>query len=350
MANRLDDRPWARAVALLSALLLTLALLAGCSAARMPVAPAPQSPVVATSSAPAGTPATETSVPSASAEPTVFAVIGDYGANNAHERDVAALVASWHPAFVLALGDDYYRQAGGTGVGRYERSTGAYYGRWLRDVPAADSRQAGTAARNAFFPALGNHDYSDATPSPATYLDYFTLPGSGFTSSSGNERYYDFVEGPVHFFVLNSNTQEPDGTSSSSTQAGWLQEQMSASTSTWNVVYDHHPPYSSDTVHGSTGYMQWPFAAWGADAVLSGHAHAYERIEHDGIVYFVNGLGGAPRYDVKKPVNGSAARYQADWGAQKVTASDTALEFQFYNVAGSLVDSYSVTTTQPQGK
>ena len=47
------------------------------------------------------------------------------------------------------------------------------------------------------------------------YLNYFTLPN--------NERYYDFVQGPVHFFALNSDTNEPDGTSSSSTQGLWLQ-------------------------------------------------------------------------------------------------------------------------------
>ena len=27
----------------------------------------------------------------------------------------------------------------------------------------------------------------------------------------GNERYYDFVQGPVHFFVIDSDQNEPDG-------------------------------------------------------------------------------------------------------------------------------------------
>jgi hypothetical protein len=125
-------------------------------------------------------------------------------------------------------------------------------------------------------------------PTP-NVLTYFDLPGAGFSNSSGNERYYDFVEGPIHFFALNSNKEESDGTSSRSRQAIWLKAGLAASTSTWNVVYEHHPPYSSDLVHGSTPSMQWPFASWGADAVLSGHAHAYERIERDGVVYFVNG-------------------------------------------------------------
>ena len=275
-----------------------------------------------------------------------FAVIGDYGIGNENELAVSKLVASWNPAFVIATGDDYYSPAGGSGTGKYDASTGAYYGNWLKDISTTGtSCPVGRAAVNAFFPALGNHDYSDATPAPETYLAYFTLPGTGFTNTSGNERYYDFVEGPVHFFVLDSNPEGMDGMSGTSAQALWLKAQLTASNSVWNVVYDHHPPYSSDSTHGSTDYMQWPFAAWGADVVISGHAHTYERINRDGIVYFVNGLGGAGRYRFDTPVIGSTARYCDDWGAQKVTATDSTLDFEFYNVSGALIDNYRLSAT-----
>ena len=280
----------------------------------------------------------------------VFAVIGDYGMDDAHEAAVATLVASWHPAYILTTGDDYYSPAGGKGTGKYDESTGAYYGAWLKDITTTGKRcPVGLAQVNAFFPALGNHDYSAATPAPATYLTYFDLPGAGFSNSSGNERYYDFVQGPIHFFVLDSNEEEPDGTSSTSTKARWLESQLAASTSTWNIVYDHHPPYSSDLVHGSTGYMQWPFAEWGADAVLSGHAHAYERLQRDGIVYFVNGLGGAPRYFFGFTVGGSRVRYNADWGAQKVTVTADALIFEFWSAGGRLIDSYRLQAGERVG-
>jgi len=277
--------------------------------------------------------------------PTTFAVIGDYGSGDAHERAVANLVASWNPTFVITTGDDYYSSAAGIGTGKYDRSTGAFYGKWLKDISTAGRRYpVGTAKVNAFFPALGNHDYSDAAPSPQTYLTYFRLPGSGFTNTSGNERYYDFVEGPVHFFVLNSNGAEPDGTTSSSKQGRWLEHELATSTSRFNVVYDHHPPYSSDSVHGSTTSMRWPFAKWGADAVLSGHAHVYERVIRDRIVYFVNGLGGAARYAFSAPIAGSTFRYRGNWGAQKVTITDTALVFEFYDISGRKIDRYELGT------
>lgn len=316
---------------------LLVAVLAVSCGTRTAEAPQPEA-------APSATSTTQTGAHS----PMVFAVIGDYGMDDENERAVAGLVASWNPEFVLTTGDDYYSPAGGSGTARYDESTGAYYGAWLKDISTTGSRYpAGTASVNAFFPTLGNHDYSDAAPALDTYLEYFTLPGEGFTSTSGNERYYDFVNGPVHFFALNSNPEEPDGTDNNSIQARWLESQLAASTSRWNIVYDHHPPFSSDAKHGSSGYMEWPFSEWGADAVISGHAHAYERIQRNGIVYFVNGLGGAARYGFAAPVTGSALRYRDNWGAQKVTVSDTELSFDFYDVAGSLVDSYHLPIPRP---
>ena len=278
---------------------------------------------------------------------TTFAVIGDYGTDDTHENAVARLVKSWHPAFILAVGDDYYKVAKGSGTGKYDNSTGAHYGAWLKDITTTGKRfPVGTAAVNAFFPALGNHDYSDATPALKTYLTYFKLPGTGFTNSSGNERYYDFVDGPVHFFVLNSNPGEPDGTSKTSKQALWLKAALAASTSPWNVVYDHHPPYSSESQHHSSTFMRWPIAAWGADVMISGHAHDYERVLRNGIVYFVNGLGGAPRYKFATPISGSKVRYRANWGAQRAIATSSTLEFKFYSVSGHLVDTYRLTADE----
>ena len=58
--------------------------------------------------------------------------------------------------------------------------------------------------------------------------------------------------------------------------------------------------------------MQWPYASWGADAVISGHDHTYERIFADGIVYFVNGLGGHGTYGFITPVSGSQVRYNGN--------------------------------------
>jgi hypothetical protein len=76
---------------------------------------------------------------------------------------------------------------------------------------------------------------------------------------------------------------------------------------------------------------------------MSGHAHTYERIQRDGITYFVNGLGGAHLYSFgAQPVDGSKVRFADNWGAQRVRATQDSITFDFIDVSGALIDSYVV--------
>lgn len=85
----------------------------------------------------------------------------------------------------------------------------------------------------------------------------------------------------------------------------WLQDALGNSTAPWKVVMLHHAPFSSGTSHGSNPRTQWPFQTWGADVVLSGHDHLYERIlKNGGFPYFVNGLGGASIYGFGSAISG----------------------------------------------
>jgi tartrate-resistant acid phosphatase type 5 len=145
------------------------------------------------------------------------------------------------------------------------------------------------------------------------------------------------VRGPVHFFALDSDENEPDGVGSRSIQAAWLKQGLATTTSTWNIVYFHHAPYSSG-MHGPTTWMQWPFAAWGAQAVLTGHDHTYERLLVDGIPYFVVGVGGGGIYNFVNILPESRFRYNAGHGAMLVTASKADVLFEFYSRTGKLID------------
>jgi hypothetical protein len=277
---------------------------------------------------------TDTSLPIETLAPTLtpqlrsvkFAVIGDYGMDNSAEADVAALIQGWQPDFVITTGDNNYPSGAADTI---DANIGKYFHDYI--FPYVGAYGSG-ADLNRFFPSLGNHDWYTADAQP--YLAYFTLPG--------NERYYDFVWGPVHFFALDSDEHEPDGVNAGSAQAVWLRQGLAASTSPWNIVYTHYPPYSSG-IHGSTDWMQWPFAAWGADALLAGHDHLYERLLVDGIPYFTNGAGGGGLYNFVTVLPQSQFRYNANYGAMLVTASETELLFEFYNRVGGLKDSYRVT-------
>jgi hypothetical protein len=168
-------------------------------------------------------------------------------------------------------------------------------------------------------------------------LNYFTLPG--------NERYYDFVWGPAHVFIIDSDPNEPDGITSGSVQGQWLQSRLAASTAAWQLVFMHHAPYSSSSAHGSDPDLQWPYQAWGADAVLAGHDHVYERLQINGLPYFVNGLGGRSLYDFGTPIAGSQVRYNADYGAMRVDADEAQITFDAISRAGMLIDTHTVTRT-----
>jgi hypothetical protein len=118
---------------------------------------------------------------------------------------------------------------------------------------------------------------------------------------------------------------------------------MAAATEPWKLVLFHHPAYSSGSTYGSTPEMQWPFGEWGADMVLSGHHHSYERIVRSDTTYFVVGLGGASRFPFDPPIPGSEVRFNDDEGALRLTATDTSLVAEFITTSNVLIDRYTLT-------
>jgi hypothetical protein len=255
-----------------------------------------------------------------------FAVIGDFGDAGSAEEDVANLVHSWNVDFVITVGDNNYPDGEASTI---DENIGQYYHQYI--YPYVGSYGQGSNV-NRFFPSLGNHDWRTNPPQP--HYDYFVLPN--------NERYYDFIWEDIHFFALDSDTDEPDGVTENSIQGQWLQNALLSSTTTWRVVYFHHAPYSSSSSHGSEEYMQWPFKEWGGTVVMAGHDHTYERLIVDDFPYFVNGLGGRSIYNFGSPIPGSQVRYNDDYGAMLVDANQDSMTFKFYSQANELIDVYTI--------
>lgn len=308
-----------------------------------------------------------------------FAVIGDYGStaesqsDGQAEKQVADMVKSWKPSFIVTVGDNNYECGAASTIAE---NIGKYYCDFIYN-PGAPAGQVctGRAASdktNYFFPSLGNHDWY--TPNAQPYLDYFTqLPG--------NKRYYDFVQGPIHFFAIDSEsketcnsatdeeegkpkcspqcTYEPDGGDKQSKQALWLKAGLKESKSPWNLVFFHRPPYSC-AEKTTALWMRWPFEQWGASGVLSGHRHVYERIvrkKYPNFPYFINGVGGTELSKCTKkneaknlpPSKFDAISIDGQHGAMLVEASTDKITFQFYVVSGGggkIVDTCNLTKTK----
>ncbi|MBX3734083.1 MAG: metallophosphoesterase [Verrucomicrobiae bacterium] len=210
-------------------------------------------------------------------------------------------------------------------------------------------------------------------------------------SEAQNLRFFDVrlgtASGPgsVHLFVFDSNPTTPygrfhqnrpvpnrDGSDSPyteiATQGAWLQRRLASSTARWKIVIFHDPPYNSaagaENAAYQYTYMRWPFQAWGATAVISGHVHNYERLEMpdadaDGqplhgqptIPYFVNGAGGfipEQGFDPSFVIRGSKVRV-SQYGAQLVTADDNSINFLFFDLDGVLRDVKTIYASPQTG-
>jgi len=195
-------------------------------------------------------------------------------------------------------------------------------------------------------PAPGNHDYQ--TSGATGYYNYF-----GAAAGPAGRGYYSYDLGAWHIVSLNSNVSMSAG----SAQETWLRADLAASTKRCTIAYWHHPRFSSGSNHGSStqsaGVWQALYEA-GAEIVISGHDHEYERFAPQtpsgaadptsGIREFVVGTGGAGLYSFATPLPNSEVRDDASFGVLKLTLSDGSYAWEFIPIAGdSFRDSGSGT-------
>ncbi len=263
---------------------------------------------------PSGTPSgesLESASTSATAKPeaiTTIAVIGDFGSGTDDERAVADLVISLAPSAVVTVGDNVYSDAG------YESLVGDYYRPFVN--------------AQTFFPATGNHDYSQGIANFDAYFSYLN-----------GQRTYRVSRGPIDFFVLDGDAAISSDTRNATME--WLRMQAGESTAPFKVVAVHYPPFSSGDQHGSSPDMQWDFAGMGINLVIAGHDHIYERIETDGVTYVVNGSGGKGLYACSSPrVAGSIVCDDSHFGALLLSASDSQLTARMIATDGTVIDEF----------
>jgi calcineurin-like phosphoesterase family protein len=199
--------------------------------------------------------------------------------------------------------------------------------------------------RDRIEPALGNHEYHHGRVE-SWYYPYFTA------AAKPGKAYYSYDLGAWHIVVLDSNCQEV-GCGKDSSQLRWLRDDLAASSADCTLAYWHHPRFSSDKEYGNNSDVA-PF--WealyehGAEVVLSGHAHVYERFGPQnphaqadpdfGIRQFTVGTGGASHYGFKGARPNSEVRDNKTYGVLKLTLHESGYHWAFVPQAGkSFTDS-----------
>lgn len=285
-----------------------------------PTAPPTPAPVPAPGPSTAPTPASTLAPPGGA----VILAAGDIAScTSSGDEATAALVDARPAAVVVTLGDNAYDR------GTPHQFATCYEPSWGR-------------SRSRTRPSPGNHDYG--TRDAAGYFGYFGY----FGASAGDPAtgYYSYDVAGWHVVSLNSQcTAVPCGPGSA--QERWLRADLATSTSRCTLAYWHHPRFSSGRVHGSSSVVaplwQALFDA-GADVVLAGHEHHYERFapldpagDPDGargIRSFVVGTGGRSLYPFGPPLPGSEVRDHSTFGVLSLTLGAEEYEWAFLPVAG----------------
>ena len=131
--------------------------------------------------------------------------------------------------------------------------------------------------------------------------------------------------------------------------AGWRRRSRRA-TRVCTLAIWHHPRFSSGT-HGSDPSVA-PFwdalYAAGADVVVNGHEHDYERFapqdpdggpdRERGLRQFIVGTGGVELRDFETPIANSELRLAVGHGVIEFTLADGGYEWQWLPVTGEVAD------------
>jgi acid phosphatase type 7 len=206
-------------------------------------------------------------------------------------------------------------------------------------------------AKSRTRPIPGDHEY--LTPGAAGYFAYFhdQLAPFGPAALDPTRGYYSYELGTWHVVALNTECSEVGGCGAGSPQEQWLRADLAAHPTSCTLVTMAEPRFSSGGVHGSQSSMQPLWQALydgGADLVLSGDDHDYERFAPQtpgglldlaaGLTEFVVGTGGRSHYlfatGMLKP--NSEVRNDDTYGVLKLTLCSGSYAWEFIPETGRI--------------
>ncbi len=311
-------------VVLLGSGLVSIARPAPPSGPTPPAALAP-SPAPASPSSASPVPAAASPAPVLQGNPVLVGA-GDIARCDSDDDEATARLIDGIAGMVFTLGDTAYED------GSESQLRDCYGPTW------------GRFRDRTRFVVTGNHDIR--TDGGAPLRAYF-----GDAAARDGVTWFSEDVGSWHVIVLDSNCDSADGGCGADTaQVRWLREDLAASDARCTLALWHHPRFSSGE-HGNDPAVA-PFwdalHAAGADLILNGHDHDYERFAPQdpagqldrtaGLTEVVVGTGGAPLRGFKEVVANSVVRASVAHGVLVLVLEPRGWQFRFVSADGSFSD------------
>lgn len=279
---------------------------------------------------------TTTTIAPESVETLTIAAVGDIscsagqrasGKNPCRDAEVAGLVQTIDPTYLLLLGDIQYNSHT---VDNFDANFSKTWGQF---IPIS-------------MPVPGNHEYAEGGAK-----GYYAKWGKEF----GYDGYYSrLLNNDWVLIALNTNDQcEFVGCGPESDQYAWFAAELEKYKNQCLVVMMHQPRYSSG-VHGSNRLVGDVFELmdkYDVSMVLTGHDHHYERVEiiretGSEPVQFVVGTGGKSLRRVPQQIPGSIAMIDDKFGVLVIDIAGKQADTRFVDVEENILDSRVINCTK----
>jgi hypothetical protein len=275
--------------------------------------------------------------PGATGGGTLVAAAGDLACepgrgDPCRQQATSDLVLGLNPAAFLALGDMAYPD------GTLDQLRAWYEPSWGR-----------LGAR--VHPVPGNHDFH--TAGAAGYFDFFN--GAGTATGRVGDRglgWYSFDLVGWHIVALNSACGEIGGCGPGSPEEAWLRADLAAHRTACTLAFWHTPRFSSGPHSDQplVAPLWYDLQESGAELVLSGHDHHYERFapqnawgaaDPRGLRQFIAGTGGKGTRPVVRTASNSEVRDDVSLGALLLTLRPGGYDWRFAAAVGTFADAGS---------